>query len=142
MQLHVANEFIKQVTKWAEKHPDISGALLVGSFARGNAQPESDIDICLLTSKTDQFIKDDTWLQAFGVPKKIDHEDWGAVKTLRTFFTDGVEVEFNFADSSWASTNPIDSGTFKVVSDGSRILYDPSGILAKLLKQVYATHID
>jgi hypothetical protein len=32
----------------------------------------------------------------------------------------------------WASTEPVDAGTRKVVTDGMRILYDPDGRLSAL----------
>ena len=34
----------------------------------------------------------------------------------------------------WASVNPIDPGTHRVVTDGARILHDPTRILATLLR--------
>lgn len=33
---------------------------------------------------------------------------------------------------SWANTNPVDAGTFRVINDGHRIVYDPDGALTDL----------
>ena len=45
----------------------------------------------------------------------------------------GLEVEFGVAPPSWAATDPVDEGTRRVVTDGALVLYDPKGILARLL---------
>lgn len=52
-----ADELIFQVTKFAEEHIDISGALLVGSYARGDARPDSDVDICFLSNNKEPFFE-------------------------------------------------------------------------------------
>lgn len=33
---------------------------------------------------------------------------------------------------SWAATDPVDSGTRRVISDGHTIVHDPAGLLAAL----------
>ena len=40
-------------------------------------------------------------------------------------FQDGTDVESTFESPLWALINPIDEGTFQVVSNGCFILYDP-----------------
>ena len=45
----------------------------------------------------------------------------------------GLEVELGVAPPSWASTDPVDEGTHRVVTDNVLVLYDPKGILARLL---------
>ena len=142
MQADAANELIRRIESWVATQPAISGALLVGSYAHGTSCPDSDIDICLFTSRVDSFLQDREWLKAFGRLEKVEVEDWGAVKTLRTYFSDNCEVEFNFAEMTWASLNPIDPGTLQVVADGAQILYDPTGNLAELLKAVALAQCD
>ena len=36
------------------------------------------------------------------------------------------------ASPSWASTDPVDEGTRRVVEDGMRIVYDPDRLLVRL----------
>ncbi len=131
-----SEKLIKPIADWSQTHPDILGSLLVGSYSSGKTHQNSDIDICLFTKKTEMFFSDQSWVKTFGDPKKVTTEHWGVVKTLRVFYSNHEEVEFNFADPSWASTDPIDPETFKVISKGARILYDPSGFLDRLLKSV------
>ncbi|MBJ7004713.1 nucleotidyltransferase domain-containing protein [Streptomyces sp. CRPSP2-6A1] len=43
-------EFLDRLTRWAATREDIAGLLLVGSYARGAARPDSDVDVVLLTA--------------------------------------------------------------------------------------------
>jgi hypothetical protein len=129
-------QFLKLVTAWAELQPDICGLLLVGSYARGTPHPDSDIDLIFFTDDIAKWVSSRSWVEEFGETKKTVYEDWGGIKTLRTYFKSGLEVEFNFAKSEWSSMNPIDSGTKRVICDGAQVLYDPTLQLKKLLEAV------
>ena len=54
----------------------------------------------------------------------------------RVFYSEGLEVEFDLTNTEWASTNPVDDGTKRVVTDGMKILVDKNGLLKKLLEAV------
>ena len=54
------------------------------------------------------------------------------------YLSDTTEVELSFGLPSWASVDPLDTGTAKVVSDGFYILYDPKKLMARLLEKVMA----
>ncbi len=136
MQEHKAEEFISLVTDWAKREPEIVGLLLVGSYAHGKANPDSDIDLIAFANDINPWLERRDWVNNFGKLRQIEYEDWVGVKTIRAFFTNSFEVEFSFALPSWAATNPVDPGTFRVISDGSRILLDPQGFLSKLLRAV------
>ena len=47
-----------------------------------------------------------------------------------------LEVEYGFASGAWALINPIDTGTYQVMSAGHRILYDRDGQLRALSEYV------
>ena len=55
-------------------------------------------------------------------------EDYGAVKSRRIHYHDGLEVEFGVTGRGWAQT-PLDPGTRSVLAAGARVLYDPEDIL-------------
>jgi hypothetical protein len=44
----------------------------------------------------------------------------------------GPEIEFSFAERSWAVTNPVDPSTSNIVRDGCRILVDKEELFARL----------
>jgi aminoglycoside 6-adenylyltransferase len=125
-----------QIALWAAAQKDILGLLLVGSHARNAATAESDIDLIFFTEDYSPWFKNREWINEFGKVQNVKFEDWRAVKTLRVHYQNGPEIEFNFAQPSWASTNPADPGTVRVVSDGAKILFDRTGILSQLLKAI------
>jgi uncharacterized protein len=120
-----AAELIDRVTRWARTQPGIVGLLLVGSYARGAARPDSDVDFMILADST---APDTT---EFGAPIRI--QAWGPVTERRFRTPSGLEFELDFGGPDWAAVDPIDPGTRRVVSDGARILFDPTGILDRLV---------
>jgi len=127
--------FLATIVSWAESRADVVGLALVGSQARGVAGPGSDVDLIILTDVVETYFQNDEWLSLFGDVKESKVESWGRVETLRAFYHDGFEIEFNFTGSDWASV-PVDSGTSRVISEGMRILYDPNGRLEALRNAV------
>jgi hypothetical protein len=64
------------------------------------------------------------WPACFGDVQSSSIEDYGAAKSRRIFYADGLEVEFGIAAPSWTSI-PLDPGTRRVLVDGVKVLYDP-----------------
>ncbi|HKX84775.1 MAG TPA: nucleotidyltransferase domain-containing protein [Pyrinomonadaceae bacterium] len=127
--------FLDAFSRWANEHPDIEAAVLVGSHARGAATMGSDVDLVVLTSGVDRYLHDRTWVSAFGEPLECVKEDYGRVTSLRVFYREGLEVEYGFTTPEWAAF-PIDEGTRQVVEDGMKVLYDPHGIIARMQRQL------
>lgn len=123
--------FLNSVVDWAQHQPVISGAALVGSHARGEARPDSDIDLVLLCADLQGFLSDASWLERFGDVESCQTEDWGMVTSLRAQYRNGLEVEFGMTTPEWAGL-PIDPGTQSVVLNGLRILMDRDGTLSRL----------
>lgn len=48
----------------------------------------------------------------------------------------GLEIEFGIAPLSWASTAPLDAGTARVIHDGYIPIFDPDGLLRRLIRAV------
>jgi predicted nucleotidyltransferase len=115
----------------------IRAVALVGSRAAGRARPDSDIDLVFLVSEKQSFSEGDAWQQL--VPaggQLIRSKEWGVVTERRVRFASGLELELNFAPVSWASTQPLDPGTHRVVQGGMRPLYDPDRLLVALADAV------
>jgi predicted nucleotidyltransferase len=134
---------LNKFTAWILEERDIKAAALIGSYARGDANQESDVDLLLLTKQISKYIEPAgdlrwRWVEQFGEVSRCRVEDWGAVRSLRVFYKDDLEVEFGVALPEWAGI-PVDPGTHRVVSNGMKILFDPRGILAKLQQEVSAT---
>lgn len=133
MKIGDVKQFIAEFIKWAESQKEILGVLLVGSYARNSAKPESDIDLVIITDQPEIYLEDERWIKGFGEVKEITKEDYKMVQVRRVFYSNGLEVEYGITTKEWAKINPVDSGTEKVISDGAKILLDKNGIL-KLLE--------
>jgi uncharacterized protein len=135
--VNVVERLLTRVVAWAEQRPDVLGLALVGSHARGEAKPGSDVDLVVVVDSTAPYLEDDAWLSTFGDVQALHDEDYGLVRSRRATYRDGFEVEWGLADRQWLQVPP-DRGTAEVVAAGMRILYDPSGALAALQRAATA----
>lgn len=126
---------IREVTLWAQSCSSILALALVGSHARHEARPDSDIDFVLICDDTSYLLDDFSWIERFGEVKSHKVEDWGVVTSLRVVYVDGQEAEFGIAPRKWADV-PLDEWTYQVVADGMMILEDKRDILRKLKNAV------
>jgi predicted nucleotidyltransferase len=141
MEIETFHRIIDLVVDYAKSRNDILGIGLCGSWARGEASPDSDIDLSIIVEDKTIF-KSQEWVENFHFHKIQDSlksyrdEIYGVTWSRHVILESEVEIEFGFADKSWANINNLDEGTRKVVSDGYRILYDPSKLLEKLEDKV------
>ena len=105
---------------------------LVGSWAYGAPDMDSDVDVVLLTDVPSYYIEHDDWLNELGGGRLVRTRPWGAITERRFRLPGGLEVEFGVGTPTWATVEGLDDGTRKVVSDGMRILYDPEHLLARV----------
>ena len=118
------------VHAWAAGHDDVRGVVVVGSWARGSARMDSDVDIVVLTDAAGHA-DPDVWLGLLG-GSVVRRQQWGPLREVRVRRPSGLDVEMGIAPLTWARTTPVDAGTLRVITDGHRIVYDPDGILAAL----------
>jgi predicted nucleotidyltransferase len=136
-----ASAILRIITEWAKAQENLHGLALVGSHARNAVRPKSDIDLVLLAQNPGNF-RDAAWLTTIewsraGVHSmKWSDEEYGVVWSRRVWFEPVCEVEFGFAPLSWADVSPVDKGTQRVISEGCRVLYDPDGLLNRLIMAV------
>jgi len=128
-------QYIVEITAWASSQNAIQSLALVGSHARKQARPDSDIDFILLCHDKAFLLKGLSWLNQFGEVKTFSCENWGIVTSIRVFYQDGLEIEFGIAPLSWADI-PVGPGTRRVVSDGIIVLKDTNQLLNNLVKSV------
>lgn len=132
-----AARLVAAFTEWAKARDDVAGLALVGSHARGDATPDSDVDLMVVAESPGRYVEDTTWVETFGAMDDLVVEEWGAVTSLRVQYSNGLEVELGVTSRAWASTDPVDPGTARVVRAGCRILVDRAGLLADLVLSVY-----
>jgi hypothetical protein len=128
--------FLDAVATWAAGRPAVRAVALVGSYASGRARPDSDVDLLVLCDDPGTLLSDRAWLGVFGEVAGVSPEDWGAISSLRARCAGGYEVEWGLGRASWAAVAPLDAGTARVVAEGFAPLYDPDGLLARLVAAV------
>ena len=105
----------------------------------GLVAPRGRIPISISFSSSSirkHFVPTTSWLDAIdwkstGVgPTTRRDALYGALWSRHVRVDDGLEVEFGFAPLSWATRDPPDPGTARVISGGCRVLYDPDAMLA------------
>jgi uncharacterized protein len=129
---------LDRVVSWAESVPEVRAIALVGSWARGEARANSDVDLIVLALSPEGLVSDTSWTACVGPPTLVTVEEWGAIRSVRVRYANGQEVEFGIGSVAWAQTSPVDPGTRRVVSPGFLPLHDPQQLLAKLEESVAA----
>jgi predicted nucleotidyltransferase len=134
-----ADELTSKVAIWSQRDNRVIAAGVCGSHARGDAEPDSDIDLIILTEDPGSLLEERSWIRGIGANARIAGpvEDYNLVQSIRVFF-DATEVEFGITDQAWAQL-PIDSETAQVINDGLRILFDPEDRLREAI--AYASSI-
>ena len=123
------SDFLSAISAWGRQKYNIKAILLVGSYARGNENADSDIDIVLIVEDQQEFLESDQWVHRFGDANRVAIEDYGKVTSLRVFYESGMEIEFGIGGLDWVS-NPIDSGTRTVIQKGIQIIYEKENYLS------------
>lgn len=128
-------ELLERAREWACLRVDVVAVGLAGSWARGNARMDSDVDLVLLTTTKQDYLDDESWVRELGGLRVVKTEQWGPTMTERRFiFTSGLEIEAGFAPPLWAATDPVDLNLRPIIRKGFRILYDPEGLLERLVE--------
>lgn len=122
---------LSRLCAWAEEKEDVAAVALCGSYARENPGMDSDVDLVILLDDPKPYLADISWALAFGVSMSFELEDWNLVQSVRVFYEDGLEVEFGLTVRDWALPAP---GTMETVADAFVVLYDPDGLLTKLVR--------
>jgi predicted nucleotidyltransferase len=125
--------FLNALVEWAAAESDILAVAVVGSYARGAARAGSDVDIVLIVMDPGKYFLSADWTRRFGDVRSFRDENWGRLRSRRVYYASEPEVEFGFTAAAWASTDPVDRGTRKVVADGLQCIYDPTGMLHALM---------
>ncbi|WP_028192491.1 nucleotidyltransferase domain-containing protein [Salinispora pacifica] len=118
------------VVGWATGRAEVRGVVVVGSWARGAARMDSDVDIVVLTDQA-RYSAVEVWTGLLG-GEVVRLAEWGPLREVRVRRPSGLVVEVGVAPVSWADTDPVDAGTRRIVGDGHRIVHDPAGVLARL----------
>lgn len=99
-----------------------------------------------LTPNPSKFRGNKTWIDEIDWEsmssnvKDWEDKNYGLVWSRHIYLGDRTEIEFSFGLPSWASIDPLDSGTLSLIKNGFRILYDPKNLLERLLDRGSSKH--
>ena len=123
--------FLFEFKRWAVTEAGIHAVALVGSHARKSATEVSDVDLIVVVSSPNIYLKYRQWTGLFGNVVREQTEFYGKCTSLRVWYDEGMEVEYGFVDESWARL-PVDEGTRKIVSDGMKVMFERKPLLSLL----------
>jgi len=134
-----AGRLINAAARWAVQEDAIRGLALVGSYAHGRPSMASDVDLLVLTSEPERYTEQTDWVSSVADRARlIRTARWGPVTERRLRLRSGLHVDIVFADPAWAAV-PLDTGTWRVLSDGYRILYDAASLLERAVSAIAAS---
>ncbi len=122
-------DFIEDFMRWSKRRRDIRAAALVGSYARLQATPTSDVDLVIIAVDPQKYLAQTDWLRNFGTVIASQVEDYGKLTSLRAWYENGLEIEYGFTTREWIAA-PLDAGTKRVIADGMRVLFEKEALLS------------
>jgi predicted nucleotidyltransferase len=125
--------FLDTFVGWASDLSDVQAIALVGSYARGEAKDDSDIDLVVLTDQPQKYLDDIKWTERFGTVGQHQTEDYGKLTSVRVWYQNGPEVEYGITTPDWGA-NPLDAGTREVISGGIIVLFERGILLSRHAK--------
>jgi len=93
-------DFLNAFINWAVVQDDVQAIALVGSYARGAARDDSDIDLVLLTDQPQKYLDNLKWIERFGNVDKYQTEDYGKLISIRVWYLNSYEVEYGITMSA------------------------------------------
>jgi hypothetical protein len=130
---------------FAARSEGLRAMAVCGSWARGSARPDSDLDVLMLAREPQRWIAaPHPWLTHMGLTEagftmaRVRIARYGVVTSLHCELRPTALLELSVAPEDWANVNPIDPGTRRVVSDGFRVLVDKDGALRALVAAIGA----
>ncbi len=99
---------------------------------------DSHLDLLVLTLDKDHYLTTDSWIgHALPGPGEIvGTQDWGPLTERQVRLPSGLVVEFGFVEPSWASIDPVDPTTARLVLDGCMPWADPQSLIERLIEAV------
>jgi predicted nucleotidyltransferase len=129
-KLELFADFVAAFVSWASQQADIQGVALVGSYARGTARDDSDIDLVILTEQPEKYLESTLWTERFGAFTQHKIEGYGKLTSLRVWHSNGCEVEYGITTPDWAAL-PLDAGTREVIEGGMMVLFERGNLLSQ-----------
>jgi hypothetical protein len=139
MTPEIAAGLTELVADWVRRTAEARALAMVGSWARGNPLPDSDLDLLVLAVDPDRYFHTPPWPGGISFEhaghRVVSHriEDYGAVRSYQIQLAPSAELELSFGSVDWARTDPVDTGTAHIARDAFKIVVDKDALLQRLL---------
>lgn len=141
MERQRVSDLIEIVRAMVDSRADLWALAVCGSWARGDARPDSDLDLVIVADEPAIWRRDQDWIEtlAYGEAgcayRGHRFEHYGAVWSAHVDLYPYAELELTFAALSWADVEPVDPGTRAVVAGGFKVVVDKAGLLSRLARE-------
>lgn len=127
------------IADWVRQSDNLRALALCGSWARGDARPDSDIDFLVLAPNISQQFRAQAlesipFAKAGFTREAIRWQTYGVVHSAHITLNLAAKLELTFAHPSWACVDPVDPGTHRVITNGFVPLVDKDGALGALTR--------
>jgi hypothetical protein len=130
-RLRELDQFTQDARAWVDRIAHVHGLAVVGSWAQGNGPVDVAVEILLLVTEPDDFVRSDDWLSNFERPMVLRRWQTQAFYRPRVELPSGLTVEFLIA--SRTGIQPVDPALRALAGEGFSVLYDEDDVLRKLL---------
>lgn len=136
-----AHSLTEAIAVWARGRSDIRALALAGSWPRGSARADSDLDLLMLVNAPAQYRSHQRWLYHIALPEPfrvVSHNGavYGVVWSCHALLEPTAELELIFASLDWASRDRLDTGTQGVIRHGFQVIVDKDGHLQRVVEVV------
>ncbi len=133
--MHQLSELKKTAIKLGKNDNLILCILLVGSYARNEQRPDSDIDFVIISKDKTKMINTYEWINIIGkTESEVKIEYYGEITSLRANCK-GYEYEIGIGSEKWIEL-PLDSGTRKVLEDRYIVMYEKDNVMKNVKSEV------
>jgi predicted nucleotidyltransferase len=70
-------QFLARVCAWSLQRPDVVAVALVGSWACGHPEMDSDVDLVVLTTDKPAYLREESWVAELGGTRSSVHRTGG-----------------------------------------------------------------
>ena len=108
---------LDDVVAWATEDPNVRLVVLTGSFARGDHDDLSDLDIELYVRETHPLLEEADWYERFGdvlVTEALENPDWHPTRLV--YYANG-KIDFMVAPVSVLAEGVVYDGAYVVLVD-------------------------
>ena len=128
------DDIVATIARWGLDEPKIQAVWIYGSWARGTAKPDSDLDVILFCNAPQEWRNETSWAlrpEWNGIGLRVS--GWSDVggfdsrwsRSIR--FQTGAEIEFTVVDTDWATTAPYPEELLNDVSQSFHVVFDRDG---------------